>query len=124
MTPALWTLRAVNLLLMLAAAFLGARGKAVSLMLPALATLAVLAVSAAAVFGGKRLGAKTRKLAGAGFCVADIVLVMWTAQWTQQWAGVIDLGVLAPAAMLAVEFGAAAGALAAAVPAAFTGLLI
>lgn len=124
MTPALWTLRAVNLLLVLAAAFLGARGKAVSLFLPAAAALAVLAVSAAAVFGGRLLGARTRKLAGAGFCVADIVLVMWTAQWTQQWAGVIDLGVLAPAVMLAVEFGAAAGALAAAVPAAFTAVLI
>lgn len=124
MTPALWTLRAVNLLLVLAAAFLGARGKAVSLAMPAAAALAVLAASAAAVFGGGRLGAKARRLAGAGFCVADILLVMWTAQWTQQWAGVIDLGVLAPAALLAVELGAAAGALAAAVPAAFTAVLI
>ncbi|MBI2385712.1 MAG: HAMP domain-containing histidine kinase [Elusimicrobia bacterium] len=124
MTPALWALRAVNLLLVLAAAFLGARGKAVSVSLPALAALAAVAASAAAVFSGRIRDAKARRSALAAFCAGDILLVMWTAQWTQQWAGVIDLGVLVPAVVLALEFGAAAGALAAVVPAGFTAFLI
>jgi signal transduction histidine kinase len=124
MTPALWMLRAVNLLLVLAAAFLGARGKAVTVTMPALAALAVLAVEAGAVFSGKLRAAKARRIASAAFSGAEIVLVMWVAQWTQQWAGVIDLGVLAPAVLVALEFGAAAGGLAAAVPALFTAILI
>lgn len=124
MTPALWALRAVNLLLVLAAAYLGARGKAVSVAVPALAAAAAVAASAAAVFSGKVRDAKARRLALAAFCGADILLVMWVAQWTQQWAGVVDLGVLAPAVVLALEFGAAAGALAAVVPAAFTAFLL
>ncbi|MDD5303427.1 MAG: ATP-binding protein [Elusimicrobia bacterium] len=124
MTPALWTLRAVNLLLVLAAAYLGARGKAVSVALPAFAALAVLGASAGAVFSGRPGDPRARRLASAAFCGADILLVMWVAQWTQQWAGIIDLGVLAPAVMLALDFGAAAGGLAAVVPALFTAALL
>ena len=124
MTPALWTLRAVNLLLVLAAAFLSARGKAVSITLPALAALAVLGASAGAVFSGKIQSQKARRLASAAFFTADILLVMWIARWTQQWAGVIDLGILAPAVMLSLDFGAAAGGLAAVVPALFTAIQI
>lgn len=124
MTPALWTLRAVNLFLVLAAAFLGARGKAVSVTLPALAAAALLGASAAAVFSGRLATAKARRAASAAFAMSDILLVMWVAQWTQQWAGVIDLGVLAPAALLALEFGPVAGAAAALVPALFTAALL
>ena len=124
MTPALWALRAVNLLLVLAAACLGARGKAVSITMPALAALAVLAVEAAVVFSGRLPTARARRLAAAAFSVTEILLVMWLAQWTQQWAGVIDLGVLAPSVLLALEFGATAGGLAAVVPALFTAILI
>jgi signal transduction histidine kinase len=124
MTPALWTLRAVNLLLVLAAAFLGARGKAVSIALPALAALAALGASAGAVFSGKIQAQKARRLASAAFSVTDILLVMWIARWTQQWAGVIDLGILAPAIILALDFGAAAGGLAAVVPALITAVQI
>ncbi len=124
MTPALWTLRAVNLFLVLAAAFLGARGKAVSVTLPAFASLALLGASAAATFTGRLATAKARRLASAAFLVGDVLIVMWIAQWTQQWAGVIDLGVLAPAALLALEFGPVAGAAAALIPALFTAALI
>lgn len=124
MTPALWTIRAVNLLLVLAAAYVGARGKAVSITLPALAALAVSGASAWAVFAGKIQSPKARRLAAAAFPVADILLIMWLAQWTQQWAGVIDLGVVTPAVALALEFGAAAGGVAAIVPTLFTALLI
>src|SRR5436305_279553 len=46
MTPSLWALRAANLLIVLAAAWLGARGKAVSLALPAVAALAHAASTA------------------------------------------------------------------------------
>jgi signal transduction histidine kinase len=124
MTPAVWTLRAVNLLLVLAAAFLGARGKAVSLTLPALSALAVLGASAAAVFSGRIQSSRARRLASSAFFAADIVLVAWIAHWTRQWAGVIDLGVLAPAVLMALEFGAAAGALCAVVPALMTAAII
>ncbi len=124
MTPALWTLRAVNLVLVLAAAFLGARGKAVSVTLPALGALAVLCGSGVAVFSGRIREARSRRLASAVCSLAEILLVMWIAQWTEQWAGVIDLGVLAPAVLISVEFGALAGAAAAVVPALFTAILI
>ncbi len=124
MTPALWALRAVNLLLVLAAAYLGARGKAVSITLPALAALAVLGASAGTVFSNKLQTPRARRLAAAGFSITEILYVMWIAQWTQQWAGLIDLGALAPSVMLALEFGAAAGGLAALVPSLFTAVLI
>ena len=124
MTPALWTLRAANLLVVLAAAWLGTRGKAVTVTIPALAALAVLAADGAASFGRGPVEPKARSLARACFAGADILLVMWIAQWTRSWAGVVDLGVLAPAVLIALEFGAAAGAAAAFVPAAFTALLV
>lgn len=124
MTPALWTLRAVNLVLVLAAAYLGSRGKAVSLTIPALVALASLGAGAAAAFANLLRDDRARRWAAAAFAGADILLVMWIAQWTQQWAGIVDLGALAPAVALALEFGAAAGALAAAVPAIFTAALL
>ncbi len=124
MSPALWMLRAVNLLLVVAAAFLGARGKAVSVALPALVALGVIGASAGAVFSGRLRTPKARRTAVAALAAIDILLVMWIARWIQQWAGVIDLGVLAPAVTVALEFGAIAGGLAAAVPALFTASLI
>jgi len=124
MTPALWTLRAANLLLVLAAAFLGARGKAVSLTLPAFAALALLGASAAAVFSGRLASPRARRLALAAAAGGDLLFVMWLARWTQQWAGVIDLGALAPAVLLALEFGPVAGAIAAVVPALLTAALL
>ncbi len=124
MTPALLTLRAVNLFLVLAAAFLGARGKAVSVLLPAAAAAGVLAVESAAVFTGRLKALKLYRPAVAIVLAIDVLLVMWVAQWTRQWAGIIDLGVLVPAVLAALEFGPAAGALAAVVPALFTAALI
>jgi len=123
MTPALWTLRAVNLLLVLASAYLGARGKAVGMGPPAAAVLGVLALEAAAVFSGKLNGSAARRPAAAIVIVADVLLVMWIAHWTQEWGGALDLGVLVPAVLAAAEFGALAGAAAAAVPALFTAFL-
>ncbi len=124
MTPALWALRAVNLLLVLTAAYQGSRGKTISVALPALAALALLAVSAGTVFSGRLRASKARRPITAALIAADVLFVMWIAQWTQQWAGVIDLGVLAPAVLAALEFGPVAGALAAAVPLLFTAVLM
>jgi signal transduction histidine kinase len=124
MTPALWTLRTVNLVLVLAAAFLGSRGKAVTVTLPAITAAVLLGVEAAAIFSGRLRASKTGRLAAAVFSLAEIMLVMWVAQWTEQWAGVIDLGVLVPAVLIALDFGPLAGAGAAIVPALFTAVLI
>ncbi|MBI5245556.1 MAG: HAMP domain-containing histidine kinase [Elusimicrobia bacterium] len=124
MTPALWALRAVNLLLVLAAAWLGTRGKAVTVILPALAAAILCAADAACVFSGRPAEPKARAAASAGFAVADIMLVAWTSQWSGQWAGVPDLGVLIPAILIALEFGPVAGGAAAAAPAAFTVFLV
>jgi len=124
MTPALSTLRVVNLLLVLAAAWLGARGKAVSLAVPAAAALAMIAASAGAAFSGRPRSPKARRLASAAFAIGDILLVTWIAQWTQLWTGLIELGALAPAAVLALDFGAAAGGLAAAAPSLLAAVLL
>ncbi|MBI4061724.1 MAG: sensor histidine kinase [Elusimicrobia bacterium] len=119
MTPALWSLRAVNLLLVLAAAGLSARGQAPILAAPALAALAALGVEAAVVFSGRLEAWRKRRFAAAGAVGADILLVLWIAQRTGQWAGIVFLGVPAPAAVAALEFGAAAGGLAAVLPCLF-----
>jgi len=124
MTPALWTLRAVNLVLVLTSAFLGSRGKAVSLFLPALTTVLLLVAEAGAVFSRRLRDENPRRAAAAAAYGTDILLVMWVAQWTQQWAGIIDLGVLTPASLAALEFGPVAGGLAAVLPALFTAGLI
>lgn len=124
MTPALWTLRAANLVLILAAAFLGARGKAVTVTLPAITAVILLGVEAGTVFSGRLRTVKAGRFASAIFSLAEILVVMWVAQWTEQWAGVIDLGVLVPATLISLEFGPLAGASAAVVPALFTTILI
>ncbi|UPT72670.1 MAG: sensor histidine kinase [Elusimicrobiota bacterium] len=124
MNPGLWALRAANLALALAAAWLGARGKTVSVVLPAAAAAVLAAAGAAAAWSGRPADPKARRWALAAFCGADVLLVMWLAQWTRQFAGVVDLGVLVPATLIAMEFGALAGAAAAAVPAAFTAAIL
>lgn len=124
MTPALSTLRAVNLLLVLAAAWLGARGKAVSLALPAAVALGMIAASAAAAFSGRPGSLKARRLAAAAFALGDILLVAWIAQWAQLPPGPVELGVLAPAVVLALDFGAAVGGLAAAAPSLLAAVLL
>ncbi len=124
MTPALWAVRAVNLVLVLAAAWLAARGRAVSVAIPAAVAALVCGLQGAAVFSGKLQDERLRRMATGAGCLADVLVVVWIAQWTQEWAGAVDLGSLAPASVLALEFGPLAGAVAAVLPTAFTALLI
>ena len=60
MTPALWALRAVNLLLILAAAWLGSRGKAVTITLPALAAISLCVADGLSTFTGRPASPKAR----------------------------------------------------------------
>ncbi len=124
MTPALWTVRAVNLALALAASWFGARDRAVSLLVPGAVAFLLTAADAAAVWSGRPAAPAARRWTFAALTAAGIALVLWLAQWTRQWAGIVDLAVLAPASLLALEFGPLAGAAAAAVPAVFTIFLL
>ena len=123
MTPAIWAVRSLNLVLVLGAAWVGARGKAVDFVLPAAVVAASALLQAAAVFSG-RVPDRLKRPASAAFCVADVMIVVWLAQWTQQWVALIDFGALAPATALALEYGAVPGAALAAAPTAFAAFVI
>ncbi|MBI3289215.1 MAG: hypothetical protein HYZ74_06830, partial [Elusimicrobia bacterium] len=116
MTPALIAARAFNVALIVWSAWLGSRHRAMSLAWPAAAALA--AAAAQALLARSPRWSASRRLAAA--CALDILLVLWLARWTHQ--GEIVLGVLAPAIVLALEFGPAVGGLAVLVALATAGL--
>ncbi len=124
MTPAFWLLRALNLAAALAAAHLGARGRTVSLAVPAAAFAAAAVLEAAAAVSGRAAEPRLRRAAALGLAILDISLVVWLSFWARQTAGVFDLAYLLPAVLVALEYGAPAGALAGLVPAGLTALVL
>jgi signal transduction histidine kinase len=124
MTPSFWLLRAVNLAAALAAAYLGASGRAAALAAPAAAIAAAAALDAASAFSGRPIDARRRRWAALGFAILDIALVAWLSFRAGRTAGAFDLAFLLPAVLVALENGALAGALAGLLPAALTGLAL
>ena len=124
MTPAFWLIRALNLAAALGAAWLGTRGRAVALGGPAAVFAAAAALEAAAVFSGKPADARIRKWLSLGFSIVDATLILWLSFWAQQMAGVFDLAYLVPAVLAGAEYGPLVGALAGAIPAGLTALVL
>jgi signal transduction histidine kinase len=124
MTPAFWLLRSLNLAAAVAAAYLGSRGRAVNLALPAAVFTAAAAIEGTAIFSGLLAAPRPRRWAALGFSILDITLVVWLSFWARQTAGVFDLAYLLPAVLVALEYGALAGALAGLVPAVLTALVL
>lgn len=123
MTPVFWLLRALNLAAALAAAWLGARGRAVGFGVPAAVFAAAAAAEAAVVFSG-RGDQRLRRWLALGFSIGEATLVLWLSFWASQAAGVFDLAYLLPAVLAGAEYGAVAGALAGLVPAGLTALVL
>ncbi len=123
MTPAFWFFRALNLAAALAAAYLGSRGRAVDLAVPASAFAAAAAVEAAVIFSGRPADPRRRRGLVLGFSIAEATLVLWLSFWARQTAGVFDLAYLLPAVLAGMEYGALTGALAGLAPAGLTALV-
>jgi signal transduction histidine kinase len=123
-TPDFWLLRVLNLALALAVAWLGTRGRAVSLAAPAAALAALAAAEAAAVFSGRPADARLRRRAGLAFAAAEELALIWLAYWASAAAGAFDLALLIPAVLAAFEWGPLAGAAVGLIPAAAVALLI
>ncbi|MBI3565938.1 MAG: hypothetical protein HY079_12130, partial [Elusimicrobia bacterium] len=124
MTPATWILRASNLAAALAAAWLGARGRAVDFAAPLLVFACVAAVEGALAFSGRPAEPRLKRWVGLGASIADATLIVWLSFWSSQTAGVFDLAYLVPAVLTALEYGPVAGALSGLVPAALTAAVL
>lgn len=116
MRAAPWLLRAANAAAFLACAHLLARGRAVDVSAPAFAALVLYALQGVLVFAGKPGEPRARRFVEAGAAALDLLFLLWAIHWIGAWRAGLETAALAPAVLLALEFGPWAGAAAGALP--------